>query len=89
MRDDFNNRDLNALAANLGLTFEQAAAKLTAAAARSVSDDPLSRPRRIVRSYDRNRAKNPDTPETPEVATARSFVNRTNYQNRKAKTAKP
>jgi hypothetical protein len=81
--------DLNALAANLGFTFEEAAAKLTAAAGRKVSPDPLSRARRVVRNFDYHLAKNPDLPVPREVVDARSFVNRSNYQNRKAKTAKP
>lgn len=55
----------------------------------TLSDDQkLTRARRLVRSYDRRRAENPDFPESPDVKAARSLVNRVNYQNKKAKTAK-
>jgi hypothetical protein len=75
--------DLNALAAKLGLSFEEAAATLTEAA--KSRDDPLRRARRVVREFERH----PELPETPEVVAARSLVNRANYQSgprRKAKT---
>ena len=81
MRDA--THDLNALAANLGISFEEAAAKLTEAA--KSANDPLRRARRVVREYERH----PELPETPEVVAARSLVNRANYQSgprRKAKT---
>jgi hypothetical protein len=79
--------DLNALAANLGLSFEEAAAKLTAAA--RASSDPLSRARRVVRSFERHQHKNPDLPASPEVVEARRFVNRANYRGGKGKTSTP
>jgi hypothetical protein len=93
MVDNFDKQDLNALAERLGLTYKEAAARLTApaheASARKVSSDPLSRARRIVRDFDYRRAKNPNLLPPREVVEARSFVNRTNYQNRNPKTAKP
>jgi hypothetical protein len=79
--------DLNVLAANLGLSFEEAAAKLTEAA--KSANDPLRRARRVVTSFDRRRAKNRSLREPPEVKTARSFVNRANYQNRTGKKPAP
>jgi hypothetical protein len=81
--------DLNAVAARLGLTFEEAKAKLLKPArkVRVSKPDPLSRARRIVRNFDNDVAKKPDLPVPAEVTTARKFVNRANYQNRKAKTA--
>jgi hypothetical protein len=89
MRDE--THDLNTLAADLGYSFEEAAEMLTAGqkTARKVSPDPLSRARRVVRNFDNRVARNPDLVVPREVADARSFVNRSNYQNRKAKTAKP
>jgi hypothetical protein len=51
--------DLNTLAANLGLSFEEAAERLTAPR-RAVSNDPLSRARRVVRRYERRKKENPD-----------------------------
>ena len=86
MRDDLEKQDLNKLAAKLGLSFEEAAARLMEPAR---NPDPLSRARRIVRNFDNRRARNPDLPVPREVIDARSFVNRTNYQNKKAKTATP
>jgi hypothetical protein len=83
--------DLNALAASLGLTFQEAAAKILAASASAAaaSPDPLRRARRIVRRFDRLRAKNLNLAESPEVKAARRLVNRSNYQNRKANSAAP
>lgn len=74
--------DLNKLADSLGLTFEEAAARLTAATpGRKVSkNDPLSRARRIVRSYQRQRAKNPDYQPSREVLDAFSIINKDNYR---------
>ena len=79
--------DLNALAPSLGFTFEQAAEALTEAA--KAASDPLRRARRVVRSFERRRAKNPDLPEPRDVVDARSFVNRSNYRREKTKTATP
>jgi len=79
--------DLNALAADFGYTFEEAAAILTEAA--KAASDPLRRARRIVRNFERSRAKNEGLPETPEVVEARSVVNRANYQRGKGKIPTP
>jgi tetratricopeptide (TPR) repeat protein len=75
--------DLNALAANLGLSFEVAAAKLTEAA--RAESDPLRRARRVVRSYQRRRAKNPDYQPSREVLDAFSIINKGNYRRSQAK----
>jgi hypothetical protein len=77
--------DLNAVAAGLGLSYEEAAQKLTAAA-RS-KKDPLSRARRIVRGFQRRRAKNPDYPVSQDVRDAFSIINKANYPQIKAKRA--
>jgi hypothetical protein len=81
MRDA--KHDLNALAANLGLTFEEAAQNLTEAARSKF--DPLRVARRVVKSFDRRREKNPDLPEPREVKAARRIVNHDNYLRQKAK----
>jgi len=78
--------DLNALADSLGLSFEEAAARLTAG---RKEDTPLRRARRVVRNFDYRRAHDPDLRETPEVLEARSFVNRANYRNRRKKKVAP
>ena len=75
--------DLNALAARLDYSFEQAAALIMEAA--KSRDDPLRHARRVVNSFDRRRAKNRNLREPVEVKSARSVANRANYQNRKAK----
>jgi hypothetical protein len=64
--------DLNALAESLGLSFEEGAARLTA---RRKENTPLRQARRVVRNFERRRAKNKDLPEPPEVGEARKFVN--------------
>jgi hypothetical protein len=68
--------DLNAVAARLGYSsFDEAAAVLTAGKKprRALSSDPLSRARRIVKSFDRRRAKNRNLRQTPDEAAARSL----------------
>jgi hypothetical protein len=72
--------DLNALAASLGLTFENAAAVLTEAA--KAENDPLRRARRIVRSYERQKHKDPDCPPSQEVLAAFSIINKANYRKK-------
>jgi hypothetical protein len=47
----------------------------------------LRRARRLVRSFQRRRAENPDFPASPEVLTAFSIINKDNYQRRKAAKA--
>jgi hypothetical protein len=84
MRD--KKHDLNELAKRLGLTFEEASAKLTAPG-RNVSSDPLSRARRIVRGYQRTRAKDPDFKPSSEVLAAFKIINESNYPAVKARRA--
>jgi hypothetical protein len=77
--------DLNALAADLGFTFEKAAAVLTEAAKSEF--DPLRRARRVVRKFERR--KNRALPAGPEVVEARKLVNQANYRPEKGKTPAP
>jgi tetratricopeptide (TPR) repeat protein len=80
--------DLNALAANLGLSFEEAAAKLTAGKKpRALSSDPLSVARRVVRRYQRRRAKDPNFPASAEVLAAFRVISKGNYPGVKANRA--
>lgn len=48
----------------------------------------LTRARRVVRSFERRHAEDPDFPASPEVRKAISIVNRDNYQKAKARKAK-
>jgi hypothetical protein len=51
-------------------------------------DERLRRARRLVRSYQRRRAENPDFPASAEVRGAFSIINKDNYERRKAKAGK-
>jgi hypothetical protein len=50
--------------------------------------EPLTRARRIVRSFERHRAKDPDFLACPEARKAVSIINKHNYQKAKARRAK-
>jgi hypothetical protein len=72
--------DLNAVAARLGLTFEEAKAKLTARKpGRKVSkNDPVSVARRVVRRYEQEKVENPALKPSREVLDAFSIINKAN-----------
>jgi hypothetical protein len=81
--------DLNALASRLGLTYEEAAAKLTARKpGRKVSkNDPVSVARRVVRRYEQEKLENSALKPSREVLDAFSIINKANYPGVKAKRA--
>jgi hypothetical protein len=80
------DNDLNSVAASLGLSFEEAKAKLTAG---RKEDTPLRAARRVLRRFENRQTANPDLPVPRKVEDARSFVNRANYQSKKAKIPTP
>ena len=81
MRDDFN------------IAIKQARTEVLARMAdldnpELSTKERLTRARRIVRSFERRRAKASDFPASPEVRKAVSIINKHNYQKAKARKAK-
>jgi hypothetical protein len=78
MRDDFNIRVKEAKAETVARLVDLSNPALS-------KGERLTRARRVLRSFERRRAENPDFPASPEVLKARSIVNKDNYERRKTK----